>query len=272
MLFEFIIVGIFGLIIGSFLNVLILRLHTGRSTAGRSGCMSCGAQLGSAELVPVISFFLLRGRCKSCGSKISNQYWLVEIITSILFVLVWVQGFSLFATAMSLVIISLLMIIAVYDMRHTIIPNSIVYLLIAVSLITALPLWGTFVVQELPLHFIMVLIGGAMVALPIFTLWLVSGGRWMGFGDVKLTFAFGLILGAQRGFMAVMLGFIVGACVGVLLMYLPKVIKRLSLSPASSRFTMSSEIPFAPFLIAGFLLVFLLDIDIITLIGSLYIY
>jgi len=268
MTLELLVVGIFGLIVGSFLNVFILRLNTGRSTSGRSGCMSCGAQLTWTELVPVFSFIFLRGRCRSCGSAISHQYWIVELLTAVLFVLVWMKGFGLSGTLFALLLVTLLIIVAVYDLKHTIIPNKIVYTFIFVALLTNMPLVGTFTLTELPLHFLMVLASGTIVALPLFFLWLVSRGKWMGFGDVKLTFGFGLVLGAYSGLMAVMLGFIIGASVGVMLLHMPKVMKLLPLSPTSRRFTMSSEIPFAPFLIAGFILVFLCDVNIVTFLGT----
>lgn len=269
MTFEIIAVAVFGLIIGSFLNVFIFRLNTGRSTSGRSGCMSCGAQLTWSELVPIFSFVALLGRCKSCGSSISSQYWIVEGATAILFVLVWMQGFMLAHTVFALLLMSLLIVIAVYDLKHTIIPNKVVYTFLVIALAANIPAPGTFSVSELPLHFLLVVVSGVITAAPLFILWLVSRGRWMGFGDVKLTVGFGFILGAYSGLMAVMLGFILGAVIGVFLLYAPKVIKRMSLSPTSSRFTMSSEVPFAPFLILGFLLVFLFDVDLISLIGVL---
>lgn len=260
-------IALFGLIIGSFLNVYILRLNTGRSTAGRSGCMSCGEKLGWRELIPILSFFALGGRCKSCGSRISNQYWIVELSTALLFVFVWIQGFSTFHTSFALVLLSLLVIIATYDIKHTIIPNKVVYAFIALALLSNIPALSTATLAELPLHFLLVLLSGAIVALPLFALWAISRGRWMGLGDVKLTFGFGLMAGIYNGLMSIMLGFILGAVIGLALLYGPKVIKRMSLSPTDSRFTMSSEIPFAPFLILGFLLVFLFGVDLFTLIG-----
>jgi len=266
---ELLLIALLGLIIGSFLNVYILRLNTGRSTTGRSGCMSCGVQLIWRDLVPIFSFAALKGRCRACGSSISHQYWLVELTTAVLFVLVWVQGFSLIQSILALLLVSVLIVIASYDIRHTIIPNAAVYTFIALALIANIPAAGTFKLTELPLHFLPILISGALVAMPLLLLWLVSRGKWMGLGDVKLVFGFGLILNVYDGLMAIMLGFILGAIVGVILMYGPKVIKRISLSPTARRFTMSSEIPFAPFLIAGFFLVFLLKVDLLLLISAL---
>ena len=126
MTFPVITFALFGLIIGSFLNVIILRLHTGQSSSGRSGCMSCGAQLSWTELVPVFSFFALRGRCKTCGSSISHQYWIVEVLTAVLFALIASQNFGLLISAFYVVVASLLVVIGAYDLRHTIIPNKLV--------------------------------------------------------------------------------------------------------------------------------------------------
>lgn len=265
---ELIIVALSGLIVGSFLNVVILRLNTGRSTAGRSGCMSCTQTLSWKELVPVLSFVMLRGRCKVCGSSISHQYWMVESATAILFVLVWLEHFSLFHSVFALALMSLLVVIAVYDFKHTIIPNKVVYPFLLLSFIANIPVPGSFALAELPLHFALVFVSGVLVALPLFILWLVSRGQWMGFGDVKLTLGFGFILGVYGGLMAVMLGFILGAVIGVILLAAPQLIKRLSLSTARRHFTMNSEVPFAPFLIAGFLLVFFFNVDLIDIVST----
>ncbi|PCI30693.1 hypothetical protein COB52_01265 [Candidatus Kaiserbacteria bacterium] len=250
-----IIAALAGLILGSFLNVVILRLNTGRSTEGRSGCMSCGSTLGFFELIPVVSFFLLKGNCKSCGSGISSQYWMVEISTAILFALVWMKGFPLFETLISLVLVSLLVVIATYDIRHTIIPNSVVYTFIVV----------TFIANMATTPLIYMAFSGIVVALPLFLLWLVSKGQWMGFGDVKLTIGFGFLLGIYGGLMAVMLGFILGAVISLILLAIPKVMRFTPLRGARISFTMKSEVPFAPFLILGFILVFLFNVDLLAL-------
>ncbi len=267
---ELVVIATLGAIVGSFLNVCILRLHTGRSTSGRSGCMCCGTQLTWKELIPVFSFLKQRGRCVSCGSRISNQYWIVELLTAILFVLVWLQYIPLLATLVGWAMVGTLVVIAIYDIKHTIVPNSAVYTFIGLAALANIPLLGTFMPAELSMHVLFVLISGILVALPLFLLWLVSSGRWMGFGDVKLAVGFGLALGAYDGLMALIFGFIVGAIVGVALMYAQKVIKRLPLSTHITRLTMSSEIPFAPFLITGFFLVWFFDADLIALIQLFY--
>jgi len=272
MLFEFFVIGILGLIIGSFLNVYILRLHTGRSTAGRSGCMSCGAKLSWSELIPVVSFFSLGGRCKACGSTISHQYWIVELTTAAMFVLVWAQGYMLLPAVFAMVLMAMLIVIAVYDLKHTIIPNKVVYAFIVLAFLTNIPILGTTGFLDMAGTLIVAVVSGALVATPLFLLWLVSKGAWMGFGDVKLSLGFGLVLGIYEGLTAIMLGFILGAVIGLVLLYGPRLMKKVmkdsSLSYAASRFTMSSEVPFAPFLILGFILVFLFDVDVLQIVGS----
>ena len=270
MTIPLIVIGLLGAIVGSFLNVLILRLHTGRSATGRSGCMSCKEQLSWRELIPMVSFIFLRGRCTHCGSAISHQYWIVEVTTALLFMLVWMEGFSLVPTLAALVLTSLLVVIAAYDVRHTIIPNEVVYVFIALAFLTNLPLPGTFAAAELPLHFLFALVSGLLVAAPLLLLWLISRGQWMGLGDVKLAVGFGFILGTFGGLMAIMWGFILGALVGVVLLYAPLVIKRVSLSGSARTLTMKSEIPFAPFLIVGFFLVLLFDLNLFALIDQLF--
>lgn len=267
-MYEVVLVALFGLIIGSFLNVLILRLNTGRSTSGRSGCMSCGSQLVWTDLIPIVSFFALRGRCRNCKSAISHQYWIVELSTAVLFVLVWLQGLNALYTGLSFILVALLVAITAYDIRHTIIPNKLVYPFVALTFLANIPMLGTATPAELPLHFALVLASGLITALPLFLLWLASRGMWMGLGDAKLALGFGFALGIYGGLTAVMLGFITGAVIGVLLIAVAKVIKRVPLSPTGATLTMKSEIPFAPFLILGFLLVFLFDADLLLIVGA----
>lgn len=268
-MYDILFVALLGLIVGSFLNVVVLRLHTGRSTSGRSGCMSCGTQLAWTDLIPVVSFLILRGRCRECKSAISHQYWLVELATAVLFVLVWQQGFGIVATALAFTLISLLVAITAYDIRHTIIPNKLVYPFVGLAFVANTPMLGTFTLAELPLYVLLVIASGVVTALPLFLLWLVSRGAWMGLGDAKLALGFGFILGAYGGLMAVMLGFIAGAVIGLTLLGFGKVIKQVPLSPTGATLTIKSEIPFAPFLILGFLLVFLFDVDVLLLVDAL---
>ena len=132
---EALIAGLFGLIIGSFINVLVLR-YPARSLGGRSMCMSCGGEIAWYDNIPLFSWIFLRGHCRRCGSAISVQYPLVEATTGAIFALVSASsdisaGISgLYAAALlipMLFIAALLIAIATYDIKHTIIPDAWAY-------------------------------------------------------------------------------------------------------------------------------------------------
>lgn len=249
-------VFLFGLIIGSFLNVVILRYQTGRSLSGRSGCLSCNRKLRWYELVPVFSFFLQKGHCRGCQSKISWQYPLVELLTGFLFVLVaWHFPGDWPAIIFYWLITSLLVIIVVYDFKHKIIPDRFVFALIILSLLKPIILLDSPILLNLGLG----VVGALAVSLPLFLLWLVSRGRWLGFGDVKLALGVGLLLGWQFGLSALMISFWLGAIIGLFLIAWGKT----RLWRKGKSYTMKSEVPFAPFLILGFWLVFFFSINVL---------
>lgn len=264
-------VFIFGAIIGSFLNVVILRFNTGKNLQGRSGCFSCGKELNWKELVPIFSFFYLNGRCSGCKSKISLQYPLVELATGFLFVFLFVRfeiynflfiPHSLFlipfSFLLSLIIWSTLVVIFVYDLRHKIIPDllSAVFFICSALLVVATVLsegsWG------LLWHH---LISAVVLAGFFFFLWLVSAGRWMGFGDVKLSAGIGLYLGLAQGLSAIAYAFWVGAFYSLSYLAFQK-LGTTALSKGEKALTMKSEVPFAPFLVLGTLLAYILGSDV----------
>ncbi len=253
--------GMFGLILGSFLNVVVLRRGV-RSLGGRSGCMSCGAQLAWYDMVPVLSWLVLKGRCRECRTLISIQYPLVEGVTGILFAVIglWVSaapyGLSWNGIALVgiyLVLIALLVLISAYDILHTIIPDTWAYSFAALAFVSQflVPFSGEFELWWF-------IFAGPIAAAPLFFLWLVSRGAWMGLGDAKLALGIGWLLGPAQGVVAVLFAFVVGAAVTVpLLLFSSPSWKRFlaAFTPTTiSRrvawgFTMKSEIPFGPFLI-----------------------
>jgi leader peptidase (prepilin peptidase)/N-methyltransferase len=240
---------ILGLIIGSFLNVVIYRYNTGKSLGGRSQCLACGKVLHWYELVPVFSYLLQRGRCRGCGSKFSWQYPAVELATAILFASSWLLPLSFVSHLIYLAAIALLVVIAAYDFRHLIIPDGPVYAFALLGLLEAAltnALWPR-------------LLAGLGLTAFFWILWGVSRGRWLGFADGKLALGLGFFLGATDGISAVVLAFWIGAAVGLALIAYSR------LSARFGRVTMKSELPFAPFLILGFLLVLLLNIHVLPL-------
>ncbi|HLP43925.1 MAG TPA: prepilin peptidase, partial [Candidatus Nanoarchaeia archaeon] len=215
---------LFGALIGSFLNVVILRYGTGKKILGigeRSMCFSCSKTLEWYELIPVFSFLYQRGRCRGCKSKISWQYPLVEFTTGLLFAAVAWKNFSgvsleeafgasnfsttAILTLFQFVIWSILIVITVYDIRHKIIPDFLVFMFAGLSLIASI-----FFPEVLGHTVTSAIVAGIAFFAFFGGLWLVSGGRWLGFGDAKLVLGVGFLLGPIQGLSALVLSFWIG--------------------------------------------------------------
>ena len=239
---NFFIIFILGTIIGSFLNVVVLRYNTGLSFAkGRSKCFSCGKTLSWYELVPLFSFLFLRGKCLSCNSKISYQYPVVEFITGLVFSLIfWKTGITILLP-FYLVAFSILIAMSVYDIKHKIIPDGMVFSFCVLALVILFinsSLSGSFILPN-----IWDLLAGPILASFFAFFWLISSGRWMGFGDAKLALGVGWLLGMIGGVFAIMLSFWIGAIFSLFIILLEK------LNLFKWGITMKSEMPFAPFII-----------------------
>jgi prepilin signal peptidase PulO-like enzyme (type II secretory pathway) len=228
---------IFGLCIGSFLNCLIYRLEKEQSMMGRSYCPHCQHTLSWFDLVPVLSYLWLGGKCRSCHKKISIQYPLVELLTGFIFLLVFHFQIASFDSYVSYSLLSFfwyyiassLLVIFVYDLKFFLIPDKVLFPAILVAVLY---------------HFGLTYFLAAALASGFFlALFLVSKGTWMGFGDVKLAILLGLLLGFPNILVGLFLAFFFGAVVGVTLMYAPL--------PKAHKIGLKSQLPFAPFLIAG---------------------
>jgi len=249
------IAGLFGCIIGSFLNVAVMRRHV-MTLGGRSRCMSCTRTIAWYDNIPVLSWALLGGRCRWCKSHISAQYPIVEVVTAVLFALLvyaWesTTPAQLVLLGIYLTITALLVAIAVYDLRHTIIPDAWVWTFNALALLSVV-LFPYLLADALYAY-----VAGPIAALPLFALWFVSGGRWMGLGDAKLALGIGWLLGPVYGILAIFSAFVIGAVVSVcVLLPLPYIMRLfvrtgIARSGAAQSYTMKSEVPFGPFLIAA---------------------
>ena len=286
---------VFGTVIGSFLNVVVLRYHGtcalfGRPAyAGRSRCFSCGNSIKAHDLIPILSFCLLRGRCRHCRSKISIQYPLVEALTGLIFAVIFLQGTELAVPFLSLaplipypfllplVIVlnlwvwSFLIAIGIYDLKHKIIQDALVWAFVALGFFFALGrlTWG----MDLLFYDLLQLSAGPLLAIPFALLWLVSRGRWIGLGDAKLALGMGWFAGPLFGFSAVTLGFWAGALWSICVLLLPKLSAVFSMrSPLSAslrHLSLKSEIPLAPFLILGLFGAQLFFIDAFS-VGALF--
>ena len=267
---------IFGLIIGSFLNVVILRYGADESfSKGKSKCLKCGKTLKWFELIPVLSFIIQKGRCRTCQSKISWQYPIVELLTGIIFALVFLKIWNLeFVWKLEIVnlmpdylllfgiifywwtIFSFLIVISVYDIRHQIIPNEFVYPLIIISLFAPIfQVWNLEFVWKLEIGNFKILLSYILSGFALYSffalLWLVSLGRAMGYGDAKLALAMGFFLGPFKSVIAFLFSFWFGAAFGISLIIFSK-----------GKIGLKSQIPFGPFLALGAFLAFLAEINI----------
>lgn len=231
--------GVFGVIVGSFLNVLILRHQTGMTLGGRSQCFSCGKNLEWYELVPIISYVVLRGRCCGCRSSISVQYPIVEFLSGLLsFLIVLVHGLTP-VTIIFLLASWLLLAMSVYDMMHMILPDSWTMLLGILGIVGQvsglLPLINSGVQIDI--------LAGFIFATPFLVLWKITKGRSMGFGDIKLMLAIGLFHGWALGLSSLLVAFWVGAVVSIFYLLFSRF--------GYKKVNMQSPIPFGPFLALG---------------------
>lgn len=244
--------GILGLIIGSFLNVIILRMNTGKGIGGRSLCFSCRKSLSWYELIPVISFLIQRGKCRTCRSRISWQYPIIEFVTGILFVGIFLR-FNVFIQPIDVVFWTLFvsgaMVIAVYDLRHKYIPVSPLVLIAIISVG-----YGILGSSTIFSH----VVGAIIVPAPFFIMWLISKGRWIGFGDVEIMTCIGIMLGVVSGFSAIILSFWTASLVVIPVFIFLKKYKHSK--------KMNHEIPFGPFLLLGTYLVGVCGLDLFHLI------
>lgn len=256
-----------GLLIGSFLNVVIARydgdrLFSFRRLGGRSRCMGCDRQIRAYDLIPVFSFLFLRGRCRACGKRISFQYPAVELATGAAFL----SGYSYFLPHFSfpvlhphaaliaagwVLILALLIVMAAIDFRLMLIPDEIsialaVFGLAFASIPPSYSFIGSYAFLFPPfLSPFMGHIAGAVAGFAALGLvYVASRGRAMGMGDVKLAGAMGLILGFPEIIFALALGFLAGGAGSAYLL----IFRRSALSSG-----MKTMVPFGPFLMAGFL-------------------
>ncbi len=263
---------VFGAAIGSFLQVVVDRYGSGLSFfRGRSFCFSCTRPLKPLHLFPVFSFLFLKGRCAYCKSKIPLQSFLIELISGLLAVLLAYKTFGHFLfpdfpilhTSYLILhflllfsIFSVILLISIYDLRHSIIPDHFLITLGIFSLSYIFIIHNSyFIIQHL--------ISAFVLPLPFLLLFILSRGQWLGFGDIKYVFFVGLLLGLPQGLSAVILAFWIGAFFSVLAIILQKNFPALLIF--GNKLTIKSEIPFGPFISVGVFLSFWFSIDLFHL-------
>lgn len=274
---EVLVIFLFGLALGSFLNVIILRLRSGEQwTRGRSHCIECATQLGFYDLVPLVSFIILRGRCRYCNTALSWQYPIVELATAIL--CVWAYGallysigasslasliatgaaFPLILLTRNILFLCILLAVFVSDFRWFAIYDGVVLFGTAVAVAFHLLLPPLF--QP---HYIMPTWLNLLVAVFIPVAFfgvqhLLSGGRWIGGGDILLGAMLGAMLGYPAIIAALFIAYVSGAIIGIVLI-------------ACKIRGRKSEVPFGTFLTASTALM-ILHGDVIMGFVSRYLY
>jgi len=240
---EAIIVGFFllGTVIGSFIDCAVGRLAKKEDIVfKRSYCPHCHHSLAWFELVPIFSFIVLKGRCRYCHQRIPWEHPVVELITGLLFVLIFLFGGPTIWTLFLILVAIPLEIVFLFDLKYSLIPSQLVYSILVFTLLFRL---GSDVYQkqgsgfwssDLFSSFLgMIFIGGFLGSL-----YLLTKGKGMGLGDVELGVLLGAILGWPQSLVGLFLSFLIGAILGLILIVLKKK-------------NWKSEVPFGTFLILG---------------------
>jgi len=263
---------ILGLLVGSFLNVLVYRIHTAEELFwDRSKCPHCKKKIRWFDNIPVVSFVILKFRCRDCQKKISWQYPVVEILTGIVFALISWKFFVLtdttswFPTAYYLFISASLITILVYDFLYLEIPGSVLWVSIFCAIIFGLYSDGISLLnlENNTLNLLDTKIYPGVLSATVafiffFTLSFFSKEKWMGMGDAYLVILLGLILGWPEIILALFLSFAIGATYGIIML-------------AMKKKKMKSQVPFAPFLILGTFISIFFYTPIVTWYLSLFI-
>lgn len=229
---------ILGIVIGSFLNVVIWRVPRGETLLGRSHCPRCDYQIAAYDNIPVFSWLVLLGRCRKCRARISFQYPAVEAVTGVLFVAVALAFGPSVLTLALLFFMAASLALFMIDLQTLRLPDAIVG---PTSVVVISGLIATCLLDGSPEGVLRIVLAAVAVGAAYFSLWFVTGGKGLGFGDVKLAPLLGAVLG-YFGWGSVAVGtaaaWLLGAIVGVCALLL-------------GRISRGKPIPFGPFLLVG---------------------
>lgn len=258
MIVIYILIFIFGLIIGSFINVVIYRLPKGQNfVSGRSRCPKCRKILKWYDLIPLASFLILGGKCRYCGKKISWSYFIIELSSGILFLLSFIRlaGEGTAHWLMALFLLEVFLILFMTDLKYLILPDKIIF-----TALGAILIFG--VLERLNIiktTFDFITIGSILTAIflsfLVFFFWYISKGKWIGLGDSKLVALIGLTFGSIGGIMVIYIAIIVGALVGLALLI-------------TKRANMKTKLPLGSFICLSAILYFFAGDVIMKLVDS----
>lgn len=221
-------VFIYGLAIGSFLNVCIFRIPRQEEVVKKhSHCMTCGYTLRWYDNIPLFSYLFLRGKCRKCGTRLSLQYPLVEGLNGILYVVIFLANGLTWSSVVYCLLTSALIVLSVIDWRTFTIPNGINLFILILGVITTAVDGYMNGIGTISNH----LIGMVAVSGFLLVLYLVSAGRAIGGGDIKLMAAVGLIIGWKESILAFFLGCVIGSVIHVIRMKVSGAQHRLAMGP-----------------------------------------
>lgn len=249
MLIISLLIFILGLCVGSFLNVCIYRIPKKESIVfGASHCTKCHTPIKPYDLIPLISYLLLGGKCRFCKNKLSIRYPLIELLTGVLYVVVFfIFGLSL-KTLIGFLFVSILIVASFIDLDTLEVPNRLVLLILLLALIHCI------FVQDVPL--IENIIGFFAASVPFLLLAFLSHGG-MGGGDIKLVAACGLLLGYKNILLGVFIGVLLAAVCGIILIF-------------SKSKSLKSQLALVPFLSCGMVIAYLFGVQILEWYLSTY--
>lgn len=231
-IFYIITFGLFGLFVGSFLNVCIYRIPRGNFfSSNRSFCPHCRTALRWYELIPVFSYIFLKGRCRTCKEKINIRYPIIESLNMLLWILAYIAFGLSFYTILVIILFSILLVLSMIDIDIKEIPNGIILAILIIGVIS-------FFVNDGPeVIWWHKLLGLVAMSVPFLIIGIITGG--IGGGDIKLLFAAGLFMGWKLIILGGLLGVIIGGILAVILMITKKAKKK-------------TEMPLGPSLALGF--------------------
>ncbi len=247
---------LYGASIGSFVQVIVSRLHVAPITKSRSKCLSCGETLRPLDLIPIVSFIWLKGRCRYCKTDYGVSSLIVEILFGISFFFLYhvilVGHASVMISFFWLVFYTLLFgvlgAMALYDNKHSYIPLSFITIFSLLSFVV-------FLMRAQEDFSLVTLSAPLFVALPFLIIWLITKGKGVGFGDVVLFFGVGAFFGVQQGFAVFILSVWFGAFYGLMYKYFL----------SGKKIKTSTPIPFVPFIVVAFLIVLFTGADIFSI-------
>ena len=234
----YILIILFGLAVGSFLNVIILRFDELKTIwRVRSHCLKCKKEIRWYDLVPFFSYFILGGKCRDCKKPISYQYPIIEGLTALIFVLIYLYFGISWSSLLLAFLSSTLIVIATYDIIHLEVPDILTYLGIFFSLgyvFLILITNNELQITNLIPYGYAILVGAGFLGFLV----ILSREKWMGMGDILLGALMGILLGMPNVLVGLFSAFVLGSIVGLILI-------------VAKKKTLKDAVPFGPFLVAG---------------------